>query len=56
MKNAAAEFKTIYDLSKYEGSLATYNRALESFDSVVDEIEVEIQRAWRQQLEQQDEQ
>ncbi|WP_227461695.1 ParA family protein [Cupriavidus pauculus] len=56
VKNAAAEFKTIYDLSKYEGSLATYNRALESFDSVVDEIEVEIQRAWRQQLEQQDEQ
>jgi chromosome partitioning protein len=46
VKNAAAEFKTIYDLSKYDGSAQTYNRALESFDSVVDEIESEIQNAW----------
>ncbi|CAB3770765.1 Iron-sulfur cluster carrier protein [Paraburkholderia humisilvae] len=50
VKNAAAEFKTIYDLTRYEGSTATFNRALESFDSVVDEIEAEIQNTWALQL------
>lgn len=47
--NASAEFKTVYDLSSYDGSKRTYNRALESFDSVVDEIEIEIQNAWAYQ-------
>lgn len=47
--NASAEFKTIYDISTYEGSQRTYNRAIESFDSVVDEIEIEIQNAWAYQ-------
>ncbi|MEX3693789.1 ParA family protein [Paraburkholderia sp. BR14263] len=50
VKNATAEFKTIYDLSKYDGSTATYNRALESFDGVIDELEAELQHAWRLQI------
>jgi chromosome partitioning protein len=50
VKNATAEFKTIYDLAKYDGSAQTYNRAVESFDSVIDEIESEIQNAWRLQV------
>lgn len=50
VKNATAEFKTIYDLSKYDGSTATYNRAIESFDSVIDELETELQNAWRLQV------
>jgi chromosome partitioning protein len=49
VKNATAEFKTIYDLNKYEGSLQTYNRAIDSFDSVIDEVEAEIQNAWKLQ-------
>jgi chromosome partitioning protein len=48
--NASAEFKTIYDLHTYEGSMRTYNRAIDAFDSVVDEIENEIQNAWKLQL------
>ncbi|MCY0916506.1 ParA family protein [Massilia antarctica] len=44
--NASAEFKTVYDLSSYEGSVKTFNRALESFDAVVDEVESDIQNAW----------
>ncbi|TAM06374.1 MAG: chromosome partitioning protein [Paraburkholderia sp.] len=53
VKNAAAEFKTVYDLSRHEGSgvgLQTFNRALEAFDALVDEIEGQIQNAWALQL------
>ena len=46
IKNASAEFKTVYDLQNYEGSAATYNRAIDSFDAVVDELEAEIQNVW----------
>lgn len=49
VKNATAEFKTIYDLSRYDGSTQAYNRAIDSFDSVLDEIEAELQHAWRLQ-------
>lgn len=45
--NASAEFQTVYDIAQYEGSQRTLNRALESFDSVVDEIEGSIQNAWK---------
>jgi len=46
VKNASAEFKTLYDLTTYDGSVKTYNRAIEAFDSVVDELEIEVQNAW----------
>ncbi len=46
VKNASAVFKTIYDLSSYEGSTKTFNRALEAFDSVVNEFESKIQNVW----------
>ena len=45
--NASAEFKTLYDLSSYDGSVKTFNRALDAFDAVVDEIETDIQNAWQ---------
>ena len=48
--NAAAEFKTVYDLSSYDGSVKTFNRALESFDAVVDEVEGDIQNAWHRRM------
>lgn len=44
--NASAEFKTIYDLTTYDGSARTFNRAVDAFDSVVDELEAELQSAW----------
>lgn len=46
VKNASAEFKTLYDLSSYDGSVRTFNRALEAFDAVVDEIEAQVQATW----------
>lgn len=45
--NASAEFRTVYDIAQYEGSQRTLNRALESFDKVVDELESAVQNAWR---------
>lgn len=46
VKNAAAEFKTIYDVQ----ALGAYNRAIDSFDAMVDEIESHVQGAWASQL------
>jgi chromosome partitioning protein len=46
VKNAAAEFKTIYDVQ----ALGQYSRAIDSFDAMVDEIEGHIQGAWAAQL------
>jgi len=50
VKNAATEFKTIYDLRTYDGSAQTYTRAIESFDSMVDEIEGHLQNTWIAQM------
>lgn len=46
VKNASAVFKTIYDLSNYDGSAKTFQRALDAFDAVVTEVEGKIQSAW----------
>lgn len=48
--NASAEFKTLYDLTSYEGSVKTYNRAIDAFDAVVDELELEVQNAWAHRM------
>lgn len=49
VKNASAQFKTIYDLGNYEGSVKTFQRALDAFDGVVDELEAELQTIWHQE-------
>lgn len=48
--NASAEFQTVYDITNYEGSQRTLNRALDSFDSVVEEVEASIQNAWQRRI------
>jgi chromosome partitioning protein len=50
VKNASAEFQTVYDISEYDGSQRTLARAQESFDGVVDEIEAAIQNAWQRRI------
>lgn len=47
VKNASAEFQTLYDIAQYDGSQRTLNRAFDSFDSVVAEIHASIQIAWQ---------
>jgi chromosome partitioning protein len=45
--NKAAEFATVYDVQKYDGSAKTYKRAVDAYDRFVDLIEESIVEAWR---------
>lgn len=45
--NKAAEFATVYDVQKYDGSAKTYKRAIDAYDRFVDLIEESIVEAWR---------
>lgn len=43
----AAEFGTVYDVQKYEGSAKTYKRAADAYDRVVELVEQSVVEAWR---------
>jgi chromosome partitioning protein len=47
---SAAEFGTVYDLSRYDGNQKTYRRARDAYDRVTDLIEDSIRTSWAQQL------
>lgn len=49
--NKAAEFATVYDVQKYEGSAKTYKRAADAYDAFVDLVEQSVVEAWREQQE-----
>ncbi|MGE3606615.1 MAG: AAA family ATPase [Lautropia sp.] len=49
--NKAAEFGTVYDVQKYEGSAKTYKRAFDAYDRFVELVEDSLVEAWRAQLE-----
>ena len=42
----AAEFGTVYDISKYDGNLKTYKRARDAYDRFSDLIEQSVQGSW----------
>ncbi len=46
----AAEFGTVYDVQKYEGSAKTYKRAADAYDRVVELVEQSIVESWRHSL------
>jgi chromosome partitioning protein len=46
---SSAEFGTVYDISKYEGSLKTYKRARDAYDRFVELTEQSIFAAWESQ-------
>ncbi len=46
----AAEFGTVYDVQRYEGSAKTYKRAADAYDRVVELVEQSIGQAWQRQL------
>jgi chromosome partitioning protein len=48
--SASTEFGTVYDITRYEGSMKTYRRAREAYDRVVDLIEQSIVVSWHQQI------
>lgn len=48
--SSSAEFGTVYDISKYDGSLKTYSRARDAYDRVNDLVEISIRNSWAAQL------
>ena len=53
-RNAGADFQTIYDIERYDRSKKSLDQALESFDSLVAEIEAAIQNVWQLRIEEGD--
>ncbi|MDT7838871.1 AAA family ATPase [Aquabacterium sp. OR-4] len=47
----SAEFGTVYDVSKYDGSAKTFKRARDAYDQFVSHIETSIQAVWRKQVQ-----
>lgn len=50
-QSAAAEFGTVYDISRYEGSLKTYQRAREAYDRLAELIDQELVALWQAEAE-----
>ncbi|MEX3917833.1 ParA family protein [Paraburkholderia sp. BR10872] len=50
-QSASTEFGTVYDISKYEGSNKTYQRAREAYDRFAEMIDQEIFALWSAELE-----
>lgn len=48
---ASAEFGTLYDVSKYDGSARTFKRARDAYDNFVGHIEQAVQAVWARQTE-----
>jgi len=44
--NKAAEFATVYDVQRYEGSAKTYKRAVDAYDAFVELVEQSVVGAW----------
>jgi chromosome partitioning protein len=49
--SASTEFGTVYDISKYDGSNKTYQRAREAYDRFAEMIDQEIFALWNAELE-----
>jgi chromosome partitioning protein len=45
--NKAAEFATVYDVQKYDGSAKTYKRAADAYDRFVELVEESVVETWR---------
>ena len=47
---SSAEFGTVYDIARYDGSAKTYKRARDAYDKVTDYVEESLLRSWQSQL------
>lgn len=45
--NKSAEFATVYDVQKYDGSAKSYKRAIDTYDRFVDLVEQSVVETWR---------
>jgi chromosome partitioning protein len=48
--SSSAEFGTVYDISRYDGSMKTYSRARDAYDRVNDLVEISIRNSWASQI------
>ncbi len=48
--SSAAEFGTVYDISRYEGSQRTYKRAFDAYEKVTELVEELVRASWRRHL------
>ena len=48
--NKAAEFATVYDVQRYEGSAKTYKRAVDAYDRFVELVEQSVVGTWRSRV------
>jgi len=48
----SAEFGTVYDISRYDGSAKTFKRARDAYDTFVSYIEGSVRSVWQQQAAQ----
>ncbi|SNT37105.1 chromosome partitioning protein [Noviherbaspirillum humi] len=48
--SSSAEFGTVYDVNRYEGSAKTYSRARDAYDRVTDLVEASIRNSWMSQI------
>jgi chromosome partitioning protein len=49
--NQSAEFSTVYDIEKYDGSDRTYKRAIEAYDRFVELVEQSMVMVWEDRKE-----
>jgi chromosome partitioning protein len=47
----AAEFGTVYDIARYDGSAKTFKRAKDAYDTFVSHIEGSVRSVWAKQLD-----
>ena len=48
--SSSAEFGTVYDVAKYDGSQKTYKRARDAYERVSELMEEIIRATWRRQV------
>ena len=47
----SAEFGTVYDVARYDGSAKTFKRARDAYDAFVGHVESSIRSVWGKQVE-----
>ena len=46
---SSAEFGTVYDVSRYDGSAKTFKRARDAYDTFVSHLDASVREVWRKQ-------
>ena len=49
--SSSAEFGTVYDVARYDGSARTFKRARDAYDTFVEYVEGSIREVWESQVE-----